>query len=218
MLGLPQSTEVKRSLPKAQLYKRFDWKPSQRESFDGEVARLDFVNWIAPRTLPAIAEGVEVKEIFVIEVSLKSRDFDIKNIVLLVKSIPQSVIYLLRYEDEAMLAVYYTRLFLTPWKHAEGISIQLRGLNLDMVWENFVRDIGNIPLVGTSLCDVTNANTSQVQHAEGMSLQDQIETSDRRAKIERQIAALERQMNATKQPRRKRELFFELQKLKGYVY
>lgn len=35
MLGLPQSTEVKRPLPKAQLYKRFDWKPSQRESFDG---------------------------------------------------------------------------------------------------------------------------------------------------------------------------------------
>lgn len=61
MLGLPQSTEVKRPLPKVQLYKRFDWKPSQRESFDGDVSHLDFVNWIAPRTLPAIAEGAEVK-------------------------------------------------------------------------------------------------------------------------------------------------------------
>ena len=48
MLGLPQSTEVKRPLPKAQLYKRFDWKPSQRECFDGSVSHLDFVNWIAP--------------------------------------------------------------------------------------------------------------------------------------------------------------------------
>lgn len=66
MLGLPLSTEVKRPLPKAQLYKRFDWAPSQRESFDGDVARLDFVNWISPRTLPAIAEGTEIKEIFVI--------------------------------------------------------------------------------------------------------------------------------------------------------
>lgn len=217
MLGLPQSTEVKRPLPKAQLYKRFDWKPSQRESFDGDVSHLDFVNWIAPRTLPAIAEGVEVKEIFVIEVSLKSRDFDTKSIVLLAKSIPQRVIYLLRFENEAMLAVYYTRLFLTPWKHAEGMSIQLRGLNLDMVWENIVRDIGNIPLVGTSLCDVTNVNTSQVQHAEGMSLQDQIVADEQRAKIERQIAALERQMNTTKQPRRKRELFVELQNLKKLI-
>lgn len=212
-LGLPESTRVKRSLPKVQLYKRFDWKPSQRESFDGDVSRLDFVNWIAPRTLPAIAEGTEVKEIFVIEVSLKSRDFDTKSIVLLAKSIPQRVIYLLRFEDEAMLAVFYTRLFLTPWQHAEGMSLQVNGLNLDAVWENIVRDIGNIPLVGTSLCDVTNANTSQVQHAKGMSLQDQIVADEQRAKIERQIAALERQMNATKQPRRKRELFLELKKI-----
>ena len=216
-LGLPESTRVKRSLPKVQLYKRFDWKPSQRESFDGDVSHLDFVNWIAPRTLPAIAEGTEVKEIFVIEVSLKSRDFDTKSIVLLAKSIPQRVIYLLRFEDEAMLAVFYTRLFLTPWQHAEGMSLQVNGLNLDAVWENIVRDIGNIPLVGTSLCDVTNANTSQVQHAKGMSLHDQIVADEQRAKIERQIAALERQMNATKQPRRKRELFLELKKIRHNI-
>ena len=214
-LGLPESTRVKRSLPKAQLYKRFDWKPSQRESFDGEVSRLDFVNWIAPRTLPAIAEGNEVKEIFVIEVSLKSRDFDIKNIALLGKTIPQHIVYLLRYEDDARIGVYYTRLFLSPWQHAEGMSLQLKGLNLDTVWKTIVRDIAQLPPVGTSLCDVLNDDEgSQNQHAEGMSLQEQIETADRRAKIERQIAALECHMNATKQPRRKRELFLELQKLK----
>ena len=100
MLNLPSSTEVKRPLPKAQLYKRFDWKPSQRDSFDGDVSRLDFVNWIAPRTLPAISEGAEVKEIFVVEVTLKTRDFDIKNITLLAKSIPQRIMYLLHYEEE----------------------------------------------------------------------------------------------------------------------
>lgn len=213
MLGLPQSTEVKRPLPKSQLYKRFDWKPTQRESFDGDVARLDFVNWIAPRTLPAIAEGQEVKEIFVVEVTLKTRDFDTKNIALLAKSIPQRVVYFLRYEDEAMLAVFYTRLFLTPWQHAEGMSLQMNGLNLDAVWENIVRVVAN---VGTSLCDVSNvADANHNQYAEGMSLQAQIIANEQRAKIERQIAALERQMNATKQPRRKRELFIELQKLKN---
>lgn len=70
MLGLPPTTEVKRPLPKAQLFKRFDWSPSQRERFDGDVSRLDFVNWISPRTIPGIAEGKEVKEIFLVEVSL----------------------------------------------------------------------------------------------------------------------------------------------------
>ena len=196
MLGLPQSTEVKRPLPKAQLYKRFDWKPSQRECFDGDVSHLDFVNWIAPRTLPAIAEGVEVKEIFVIEVSLKSRDFDPKSIVLLAKSIPQRVIYLLRYKAEAILAVYHAKLFTAQWQSLDSATVELSGLNLDAAWQSIVSSIG------------------QFSVEQNYSLSEQIKADEERAKIERQIAALERQMKATKQPRRKRELFVELQKLK----
>lgn len=198
-LGLPESTRVKRSLPKAQLYKRFDWKPSQRESFDGDVSRLDFVNWIAPRTLPAIAEGTEVKEIFVIEVSLKNRDFDTKNIVLLAKSIPQRVIYLLRFEEEYCLAVYHSKLFITDWQLLTTNSsfLTISGLNLDAVWQSLVSSIGRFSV------------------EQGNSLTEQIKIDEERAKILRQIAALERQMNDTKQPRRKRELFLELQKLKG---
>lgn len=195
MLGLPQSTEVKRPLPKVQLYKRFDWNSSQRECFDGDVSHLDFVNWIAPRTLPAIAEGAEVKEIFVIEVSLKSRDFDIKSIVLLAKSIPQRVIYLLRFEDEAMLAVYHSKLFTAPWRAIDDVGLPLSGLNLDAVWENIVSSIGDF--------SVEQEN----------SLTEQIKVNEERDKLLRQIAALERQMYAAKQPRRKRELFLELQKL-----
>ena len=198
-LGLPESTRVKRSLPKAQLYKRFDWKPSQRESFDGDVSCLDFVNWIAPRTLPAIAEGAEVKEIFVIEVSLKSRDFDTKSIVLLAKSIPQRVIYLLRFEDEAMLAVYHSKLFTAPWQSLDSATITLSGLNLDAVWQSLVSSIGQF--------SVEQEN----------SLTEQIKVDEERDKLLRQIASLERQMNATKQPRRKRELFLELQKLKQNI-
>lgn len=199
MLGLPQSTEVKRPLPKAQLYKRFDWKPSQRDSFDGDVSRLDFINWIAPRTLPAIAEGTEIKEIFVIEVLLKSRDFDHNNIVLLAKSIPQRVIYLLRFEDEAMLAVYHSKLFTAPWQTIDSATIALTGLNLDAIWEAIVSSIG------------------QFSVAQENSLTEQIKVDEERDKLLRQKAALERQMNATKQPRRKRELFLELQKIKSLI-
>lgn len=199
MLGLPQSTEVKRPLPKAQLYKRFDWKPSQRDSFDGEVSRLDFVNWIAPRTLPAIVEGAEVKEIFVIEVSLKSRDFDTKNIVLLAKSIPQRVIYLLRFENEAMLAVYHTKLFFTPWQPLDNVSVPLAGLTLDAVWQNIVAFVGKLEV------------------ADGNTLTEQIRVDEERARLVRQIEALERQIRSTAQPRRKREIFAEIQKLKDRI-
>lgn len=197
MLNLPQSTEVNRPLPKVQLYKRFDWKPSQRESFDGEVSRLDFVNWIAPRTLPAIAEGAEVKEIFVIEVSLKSRDFDTKSIVLLAKSIPQRVIYLLRSEDNAILAVYHTKLFTSSWQPLDNVSVPLDGLNLDAVWQNIVAFVGNL--------EVT----------EDQSLTEQIRVDEERARLVRQIESLERLMRSTSQPRRQRELYSEIKKLQS---
>lgn len=205
MLGLPQSTEVKRPLPKAQLYKRFDWKPSQRECFDADVSRLDFVNWISPRTLPAIAEGNEVKEIFVIEVSLKSRDFDHKSIVLLAKSIPQRIVYMLRYEDNVRLAVYHTKLFMTDWQLITPNSslLTIKGLNLDAVWQSIVTHIGNLNF------SLLTPNSSLSQ------LTEQIKVDEEHEKRLRQIAALERQMNTAKQPRRKRELFLELQKLKN---
>lgn len=197
MLNLPQSTEVKRPLPKAQLYKRFDWKPSLRDSFDGEVSRLDFVNWIAPRTLPAISEGSEVKEIFVIEVSLKSRNFDTKSIVLLAKSIPQRVIYLLRFEDKALLAVYHTKLFATTWQSLDSVSVPLDGLNLDAVWQNIVAFVGEMEI------------------AEGNSLTEQIRVDEERTRLVRQIESLERLMRSTSQPRRQREIYSEIKKLKG---
>lgn len=239
MLSLSQSTEVRRPLPKAQLYKRFGWSPSHRESFDGDVARLDFVNWISPHSLPAIAEGTEVQEIFVIEISLKRRDFDNRNIILLAKSIPQHIVYLLRHCSEAMLAVYYVKLFTTVWKRADDVSLQLTGLNLDTVWENIVRQIGNITpyydslpdLVGTSLRDVEPQSNGiqhgeamslpgrvdamhDIQHTETLSLQDQIQANDERLKILRQIVLLEGKIRSSKQPRYQRELYAEIKKLK----
>ena len=197
MLNLPQSTEVKRPLPKAQLFKRFDWTASQRERFDAEVSRLDFVNWISPRTVPAIAAGNEVNEIFIVEVSLKTRNFDTKAITLLAKYIPQRIVYLLRYEDEAMFAAYHSKLFTAPWRAIDEVTMPLSGLNLDSVWENIVSSVGDFSV------------------EEDNSLSEQIKIDEERAKLEGQIAALERQMKATRQPRRKRELFVELQKLKG---
>lgn len=192
MLGLPQSTEVKRPLPKAQLFRRYDWTASQRERFDVDVSRLDFVNWFSPRTVPAIAAGCEVNEIFVVEVLLKSRDFDMKSIELLAKSIPQRIVYLLRYEDEAMLSVYHTKLFTSSWRSLGEIILPLSGLNLDTVWENVVSSIG------------------QFSVNQDKSLEEQIKIDEERSKLLRKIEALRKQMNSTKQPRRKRELFAEL--------
>lgn len=197
MIDLPQSTEVNRALPKAQLYRQFDWKPLQRVSFDGDVARLDFVNWISPRTLPAIAEGSEVKEIFVVEVTLKKRDFNIRNITLLAKSIPQKIVYLLRFENEARLAVWHTRLFITLWMKHYYTTLPIDGLNLDVVWQKIVSSIGQFTV---------DVNWEK-------SFEEQLKENDFKLKILRQIVALENKMRSTSQPRRQRELYAEIKNL-----
>ena len=196
MLNLPRSTEVKRPLPKTGLYRQVAWPASQRECFDADISRLAFTNWISPQTLPAIAEGKDTKEIYVIEITLKSRNFDPKNIILLARSIPQRVVYILRYEDEAILAVYHSKLFTTNWQSLDAINLSLTGLNLDSVWENIVSTIGNFLV------------------EQDKSLTEQIKIDEERDKLLRQIEALERQMRTTRQPRRKRELYIKLQKLK----
>lgn len=197
MLGLPQSTEVKRPLPKAQLYKKFELKQAQRDAFDADVARMEIVNFIAPQSLPGIAEGTEVKAVFVVDVELKRHDYDTKNIILIAKLIPHRIIFALRHEDKVQLAVYHNKLFTTTWQASESVNLTLLGLNLDSVWENIVASIGSLEV------------------AEGNSLTEQIRVDDERNRVLRQIEALERQMRFTTQPRRQRELYAEIKKLKS---
>ena len=199
MYGLPKSTEVKRPLPKAQLYNQLGWSASQRERFDADVSRLDFSHWISPRTIPAIAVGNEVKEIFVVDVALKRRNYDIKNITLLAKSIPQRIIFALRWENEVQLAAYHTKLFVTAWQLISNnySLLTIEGLTFDAVWSNLISLIGNFV--------VEQEN----------SLTEQIKIDEEKQKLQQQIADLERQMNASKQPRCKRELYNEIKRLKG---
>lgn len=197
MLGLPQSTEVNRPLPKAQLYKKFELKQAQRDAFDTDVARMEIVNFIAPQTLPAVAVGSEVRAVFVVDVELKRRDYDTKNILLISKLIPHHMIFALRHDDMLQLAVYHTKLFTAPWQTSESVNLTLSGLSLDSVWDNIVATIGSLEV------------------AKGNSLTEQIRVDDERNRVLRQIEALERQMRSTAQPRRQRELYAEIKKLKA---
>ena len=197
MFGLPQSTEMTRLLPKAQLYKKFELKQAQRDAFDADIARMEIVNFIAPQSLPGIAEGTEVKAVFVADVELKRSDYDTKNIILIAKLIPHRIIFALRHNDKVQLAVYHTRLLTAPWQSVDDAKLSLSGLNLDAVWQNIVTFVGGLEV------------------SAGNSLNEQIRVDEERSRLMRQIETLERQMRSTSQPRRQRELYSEIKKLKS---
>lgn len=201
MYGLPTSTEAKKQLPKKAIYAKFDLKPTQRESFDADVSTIYITGVVSPRTLPALVEGSEVKEFYVLTVQLKRKEYDAKNIALLTKLIPQRMVLVLHYGDEMQFAVYHTKLITSAWQLLTPNSslLTIEGLNLDTVWENIVKSIG------------------QIDVAEGHTLTEQIAADDQQARLLAQIATLERKMTAEKQPRRKREYFEQIKKLKSTI-
>ena len=197
MYGLPNSTEIKKQLPKKAIYAKFELKQAQRDGFDADVSRIDIVAVVSPTTVPAIAAGESIKEFYVLAVQLKRKDYDEKNIAMLSKLIPQNILFALQYEDETQLAIYHTKFIKSDWKPTDEATICLTGLNLDTVWENIIKTIGEI----------------QVQ--DGKTLAEQIQDDEQRAKTLKLIADLEKKMAKETQPRKKRELFEQIKHLKN---
>lgn len=199
MYGLPISTERKKQLPKKAIYAKFDLKPSQRESFDADIARIDIVAVVSSATVPALSERAEIKEFYLLAVQMKRKEYDAKNIALLTKLIPQKMVLALQYEELTQFAIYHTKLISSSWQPTEDAALPLSGLNLDTVWENIVKSIGHIEVEG------------------GNTLTEQITANEQRTKLLAQITTLERKMASEKQPRRKREYFEQIKKLKNQI-
>lgn len=201
MLGLPKSTEIKpKQLPKKAIFEKFALKPAQRDHFDAEISKMVIVNAISQNTLPALQKGDTVDTIYVIEVVLKRPNFDEKNIQMLSKLIHQKILFALHFEDEVQMAIYHTKLISSSWTKENAIELQLVGTTTDIVWDNLVKTIGGIEV------------------AEGNTLAEQIAINDAREKLRLQILALEVKARQEKQPRKKLEMFNELQKLKDLFY
>ena len=196
MYGLPHTTEIRKQLPKKAIYAKFELKPTQRDGFDADVSRIDIVAVVSPTTVPAVAAGEDIKEFYVLAVQLKKKDYEEKNIAMLSKLIPQNILFALQYEELTQLAIYHTKLIRSVWKPTDDTTISLTGLNLDTVWENIIKTIGEILV------------------QEGKTLTEQIQDDEQRAKTLKLVAELEKKMAKETQPRKKRELFERIKKLK----
>lgn len=196
MFSLPANTLINQPLYKKTVFEKFNLKPVERERFDADISKMALVARISSATVPALAEGQEIKGFYVLQVTLKHQDYDVKNILLLQKLIPQQIVYALEYESQTQLCVFHTRLQQSEWHDTESIVIPLNGLSIDDVWQNIVAVIGGL-----------NALAEE-------SIEEQILNREQREKLLRQIETLEKRIRVEKQTRKKYELHQELVKLK----
>ena len=196
MYGLPASTLVNRPLYKKAVFEKFNLKAAERDRFDADVSRMAIVAYLSPTKIPALHPGQEVKEFYVLQVQLKQRDYDTKNILLLQKLIPQKIVFALEYDEDVQFCIFHTRLQQSEWKHASDANIPLKGLSFDDIWNNIVAEIGSLD------------NTAEE------TLEQQIINREEREKLFHQIEVLEKRCRTEKQTRKKYELHQQLLKLK----
>lgn len=195
MLNLPEITELHKPLPKTQIYKKFQFSNSQQTKFDADISRIDIVNEVSSRTIPSIQQGKKINSIYVLSVTLKTKDYDSKNIEKISKIIPQNLVFALQYEEEIQLAVFCEKIFTTSWIHETKAKLELKGLNFDEVWENIIKQI------------------ESGEWDSNLSLSENIELKEKKEKLKKEIDVLKKKMKNEKQFNRQIEIKAEIRRL-----
>lgn len=211
MLGLPKSTEFNKRIPKQKFYDNLTVSPALKRSFVDQIRIIYWANKIAPSILN-LAEGKNVIEIEVFHIRLNQETLDENVLKQIDREIPYHILFVLEYDGKYKAVIGYKeaagsgkaafkvdRYYQTEWMPEEKLPVHLDGLNIDTVYENFVRQIAG---------DVLQAATPQE------SLKESVARDDRRDALQKQINKLQAKIRKEKQLNRQMEMNAELKKLR----
>ena len=209
MLGLPQSTEFNKRIPKQKFYEHITVSPALKKSFVDQIRMIYWRNKVAATTVN-LAPGTIVDEVEVFEIKLNSASLDEAVLRQIDREISYHIIFLLEYEGKLQAWTAYKektptanavfkvgKYYHTEWMTEAELPIRIDGLNLDAVYENFVRQIAGDALKADS----------------GESLKASVERDEKKKQLEKQIAVLENKMRREKQLNRQMEMNAELKKI-----
>lgn len=211
MLGLPKSTEFNKRIPKQKFYDHLTVSPTLKRSFVDQIRIIYWANKIAPSTLN-LEEGKNVTEIEVFHIRLNQETLDENVLKQIDREIPYHILFVLEYDGKYKAVIGYKeaagsgkasfkvdRYYQTEWLPETNLPVHLDGLNIDAVYENFVRQIAG---------DVLHAATPQE------SLKESVARDDRRDALQKQIKKLQTKIRKEKQLNRQMEMNTELKKLR----
>lgn len=198
MLGLPEKTEVNKQLPKKLIYEKFSMSTPDRETFDRDISKLFISHELSPSTLQ-VQDGTAIHSCFVVLVELKVRKYSEKNIVSITRLIPQNMLFALRYGKDIQFAAVVKRFISTSWMCEDEATLSIEGLSMDTIWQNIIIQIADIKLDGQD------------------TLEQQISINEKQEKLQKHIEQLEKLARKETQPRKKLELFEQIQKIKTGV-
>ena len=166
-------------------------------------------NKIAATTIN-LAAGETVTEIELFEIRLNEQKLDESVLRQIDKEIPYHIVFLLEYDGKYQAWTAYKEAaasgnnafkvgtyYNTEWLEESELPLKLEGLNIDKVYENFVRQIAG---------DILQAEKTE-------SLKESVDRDNRRQELQKQIAVLQQKVRKEKQFNKQMQLNTELKKL-----
>ena len=211
MIGLPKTTEFNKRIPKQKFYENMDISPALKKVFVEQVKIIYWRNKIAASTTN-LAAGTDVTELEVFEVRLSSPVLDDSLLRQIDKEIPYHILFLLEYQGKYQAWIGYKEAaasgnkafkvngyYHTEWLVEDELPLKLEGLNVDAVYENFVRQI---------------AGDKLKTEAAGESLKESVARDEQKQALQKQIATLQAKIRKEKQLNKQMQMNTELKKLK----
>lgn len=211
MIGLPKTTEFNKRIPKQKFYENMDISPALKKIFVEQVRIIYWKNKIAASTTN-LAAGTDVTELEVFEVRLNSPVLDDSLLRQIDKEIPYHILFLLEYQGKYQAWIGYKEAaasgnkafkvngyYHTEWLVKDELPLKLKGLNVDVVYENFVRQI---------------AGDKLKTEAAGESLKESVARDEQKQALQKQIATLQAKIRKEKQLNKQMQMNNELKKLK----
>lgn len=211
MIGLPKTTEFNKRIPKQKFYENMDISPALKKVFVEQVKTIYWRNKIATSTTN-LATGNVVTELEVFEVRLNSPILDDGLLRQMDREIPYHILFLLEYQGRYQAWIGYKEAvalgnkafkvngyYHTEWLSEDELPLKLEGLNVDAIYENFVRQIAG---------DKLKAETA------GETLKESVVRDEQKQTLQKQIDTLKTKIRKEKQLNKQMQMNNEVKKLK----
>ena len=206
MQDFSQKTFFNKPIPKAKFYEKLPVTQAVKNCFVNEIAGIVWRNKLSAETLN-VQPGSRVQELEVIEITLKGDALNDSVLKVIDRGIPYQLLFLLKRGEEYQLCMGYKETetsavkeyFKTDWMSFEALPLQITGLTLDEVCDNFIRQIhGSLQ---------TNVNAD---------LKTDLAESKEQEKLQKRIALLEKKLLTEKQFKKQMAIRAELLELKNH--
>jgi hypothetical protein len=210
MLNFPKSTVFNKRIPKQKFYEKLSVSSHLEQQFVKEIDSIYWKNKLSPETLNT-SVGAHVTEIEIFELTLKEQNISKTIIETIDREIPYHLVFVLRFMDLAQIWISYKEnsknredkfkvdsYYRTDWVKYEDLSLEIEGLDLDKMYENFMLQVSN----------------GKLRLENGSDIKEAVSKAKEQEKLEVYIKNLEIKIKNEKQFNRQIKLMSELRKAK----